>query len=125
MSQENLDTVRRGYEAFTQGDMDAILEIVHPEVEVHALIDAFQGREGFVTYAQTPNFDDFQVDPEEFTDAGDKVLVAVRVAGRGKSSGVDVAMRNFHVCTLRDGKLVRLDVYASKDEALEAVGLQE
>ena len=48
---------------------------------------------------------------------------AVRVGGRAHHSGLDVAFEVVQVLTARDGKWTRIDIYASKSEALEAVGL--
>jgi ketosteroid isomerase-like protein len=55
----------------------------------------------------------------------DEVVFAAHHYGRGKASGVEVEMRNWQVCTVRDGKVVRYRVFPTRQEALEAVGLEE
>jgi ketosteroid isomerase-like protein len=54
---------------------------------------------------------------------GDLVVVLARYTGRGKGSGVEVDTEGAHVWTLRDGKAVRLEIFADRIRALEAVGL--
>jgi ketosteroid isomerase-like protein len=65
------------------------------------------------------------IDPEEFIDAGDQVVLISRQLGRGKMSGIDVEQQLAQVWTLRDKKIVRMTAYPSKADALEAVGLSE
>ena len=70
-------------------------------------------------------WDEYRVIPEEFLDAGDQVVVIYRAVGRGKGSGVAVERRNAHLWTFRDGRAVRLEIFATPEEALEAAGLSE
>ncbi len=63
--------------------------------------------------------------PEEFTEAGDSVLVSVLYDGRGKGSGVRVEGRFWYLITLRNGKTVRWELYPERAQALEAAGLSE
>jgi len=68
---------------------------------------------------------DYRLRPEEFVDLGDRVVVTVRLRGRGRGSGVDVDARFYDVYTLRDGKIVRMDQFTERSEALEAVARGE
>jgi ketosteroid isomerase-like protein len=70
-------------------------------------------------------FEDYEVAPEKFTAVGDAVLVHVRVTGRGRASGVPLEARVVQAWVLRDGQVVRAEVYPDEKEALEAVGLSE
>jgi ketosteroid isomerase-like protein len=63
--------------------------------------------------------------PNEFIEAGDTVVVDVLYDGRGKGSGVRVEGRFWYVFKLRDGKLLRWELYPEKTQALEAAGLRE
>jgi ketosteroid isomerase-like protein len=65
------------------------------------------------------------VEVEEYISAGEFVVVLCRYTGRGKASGVDVDVRGAHVWKMRDGKAVRLEVFSSREKALEAAGLRE
>ena len=62
---------------------------------------------------------------EEVIGHGDRVFVKVRFQGRGRASGVEVDTRLYEVYTLRDGKVLRIDEYEHRAEALEAAGLRE
>jgi ketosteroid isomerase-like protein len=63
--------------------------------------------------------------PEEFIDAGDRMVVPLQLGGKARHTGIEVEFSVVHVVTLRDEKAVRIDVYAEMSEALEAVGLRE
>jgi ketosteroid isomerase-like protein len=65
------------------------------------------------------------MEPQEFIDAGDKVVVSVRLVGVGKQSGVATMANAAHMWTFREGKIVRLTVFQTLQEALEAVGLRD
>jgi ketosteroid isomerase-like protein len=70
-------------------------------------------------------FEDVYTEPEELIDAGARVVVPVRVSGRGRQSGAAVDLRLTMVVALRDGLIVHIRNYPEKDEALEAAGLSE
>jgi ketosteroid isomerase-like protein len=129
VSQANVEAVRRAWEAWTRRDNEAVFRLYDPEVEIH---DVFYGRiyrglDGVRDYFRewVSVFDVVGSEVEEWIDAGDDVIAVLRQHGRGKRSGVPVEQRYSHVWTLRNGKLWRLRIYASKDEALKAVGLSE
>ncbi len=66
--------------------------------------------------------EELQADFQEFFDAGDKVVTVGRFHGRGRTSNAPVELRFAIVVTFREGRIVRLDNYAEKAEALEAAG---
>jgi len=68
-------------------------------------------------------WEEWEFVPEEFIDAGDKVVVAMHMRGRGKGSGVWVEQRHGQVWAFRDGKVVRHDLYPDLDQALRAAGV--
>lgn len=70
------------------------------------------------------SFDDLGFEAEEIYDAGDDVVVFVRMHGHGKASGVEVEVPVAHLWTMRDGKGVRIRVL-DRDPAMEAAGLRE
>ena len=63
--------------------------------------------------------------PEEFIDAGERVLATVRFNGRGSASGVDVEARSYTVYTMRDGKIIAMEEFIERTDALVAAGLRE
>ena len=67
----------------------------------------------------------FTIEAEEISDAGDSVLVAVLQRGVGDGSGVATEFRYFQVWSFRGRKVIRLENFRERAEALEAVGLRE
>jgi ketosteroid isomerase-like protein len=67
-------------------------------------------------------WEEIRFEPQEYIAAGDRVVVVARLAGRGKKSGVEVAREWAYVWTLRRGKALRMEGYATRAEALEAAG---
>jgi uncharacterized protein len=124
----NAELVRRGYEAFNRGDLDAVLELMDPEVELRVLDDspmaeAFHGHEGFRALVAENNdmFETYRNTPEEIVEpADDAIVVVVRSAARGRLSGAEVSGQIAHLWTIRDQKVTRLQVFATRDAALRA-----
>ena len=126
-----MEIVRRGYDLFAAGDLEGLAALISADAETP---DAgglgLTGRatgirhdpEGFLRAIEevTEAFDDYRVEAEEFTDAGDAVVVSVRISGRGKASGMEQEARLAHLWILRDGKAIRGEVYRTIEEALEA-----
>jgi uncharacterized protein len=134
MSQENVEIVRGGYEAFARGDLDYVLERLDTEVDWHPAIapilgvETVRGREAvgrFLRQDLFEGFDQFRADPLSFEDLGDFVLVMVRYTGRGESSGIEMDQKFATLYELRDGKTVTMRDYSTREEALEAAGLRE
>ena len=129
MSQENVEVIRAGYEHFAvTGRVQAVPELVWdvsklgwPEQQIYS---GPEGADQFMAdWADT--WDGWELEVEEYVDAGERVVVIVNQRGRSKGSGVPVDMRFAQVWTLRDGAGIKMEMYASVDEALEAVGLSE
>jgi hypothetical protein len=66
-----------------------------------------------------------QAHVEGFIEAGDAVIASTRISGAGQSSGVEVQMHVQLVVTFREGKVARRQVFQTRQQALEAVGLRE
>ena len=132
MSEENVEIVRRVYEADARGDTAAALELIDPEIEIEyrgQLIDkdaTYHGHAGIRQLMESirENFDEFHVEIEEHFTHDEHVVVALHQRAVGKASGVPVDIHIGQVWTLRDGKAVRWRIYRSKEEALKAVGLE-
>ena len=138
MSQENVERARQAYEALglavRSGDFDAFFrEYVHPEVE---WVPLGRGPDAGLSSGEGPVkarliemlqvVDEPQIEAEEIIDAGEKVVVAIRISGRGVASGIDIEEASwFHVLTPRGDKVVRIEWHGSRKEALEAAGLSE
>jgi ketosteroid isomerase-like protein len=68
---------------------------------------------------------DYRMEVEEARDWGDRVLVVTHHRATGRASGAPISQRTAQVMTLRGGKIVQQDFFASRKEALEAAGLRE
>jgi ketosteroid isomerase-like protein len=138
MSQENVEVVRRLFAAFQSVDVDnferrfdEVRELFDPKVEwvaaPHSLLasEEYRGYDGvrrFWIQFLSP-WDDYGVEVDELIDAGDQVVAVMRLSGRTNELEVDGARSS--LLTLRDGSIVRIEPFASKDAALEAAGLRE
>ena len=133
MSQENVEIVRRALSAVANDGLEAMAEFLHPEINWRAQegapddVGEMHGLEAARRYVEDwfETFDDFTTVPEELLDAGgDHVVGVLHVTGRAKLSGLPTELRYASVSTIRDGKIVRVREYATKAEALKAVGLE-
>jgi ketosteroid isomerase-like protein len=70
-------------------------------------------------------FENWSLDVEEVFDAEDQVVTIVRQHATPRHGGPEVEMRFAQVWTFRDGLVARMEMYADRDEALQAAGLQE
>jgi uncharacterized protein len=133
MSRENVEVLRRSYEAFNTGDISRWLEGWHPDAEMHdlpTLPDAkvYRGHTELRTWIESilEGAEYFRVVPERFTEADDFVLVPVQASAGGEGtwlSGMKVEMRFVHVFEMRDGKIQCLRTYATEDEARKAAAV--
>ena len=72
------------------------------------------------------DFADLRLEVEELIDAGECVFGVIRPMGRGRRSGIEVTgQMTFPVFTMRDGLVVRYQLFADRQKALEAAGLSE
>ena len=133
MSKENVDIVRRGFEAYSRRDVDGFLSHLDSEFELHSAIvggaegKVYRGHDGVRKWLadSDESFDDLTIEPTEFRDLGERVLVFGRIRTRGRESGVELDSPTGWVSTVRGGKLVKAEGFLSRDAALEAAGLRE
>ena len=132
MSQENVENVRRGIDAWNRGDLDQWLAGFGPEAELHTTgrfpdQAVYRGRAGLERYWAEIHeaAEEMSLSISELRPIGDKVFQAVTASGRGKRSKVPVEQPIWLVTTVRDGLAVRVETYVDRAEALEAAGLSE
>ena len=133
MSQENVEVVQRVVRSWAEQDIEAALE----DVDRDATLDwsnsdapdrgVYTGHAAWRAFLQERDaalgerrFVDSEVIP-----AADTVVLCARIREQGRVSGATVESRGAAVWTLRGGKVTRLTLYQSRDEALKAVGLEE
>jgi ketosteroid isomerase-like protein len=132
MSQENVEVVKRLYEAWRREGFDVVPALMDPDIEYvnppYAVEPGTrQGYEGFAIAAQNIRnvYPTRRFEPLEFWDAQNRVAVRARVVASGVGSSVEVDVERGYVFEVRDGKVVRYAWFNEPREALEAVGLEE
>jgi ketosteroid isomerase-like protein len=129
----NLELVRSLYPAWERGDYSSV-DWAHPEIDFEIADGPTPGRwsgvagmaEGFRDLLSA--WEDWRAEPQEFRELdGERVLVLIRLSGRGKASGVEVGQVRAHGANLfhlRNGRVTRLAIYWDRERALAALGLR-
>jgi ketosteroid isomerase-like protein len=134
MSQENVETVRQLLEALNSEDIERIVPLfahIDVEIEIPPEVstepDTYRGHDGMRRYFESfrDAMDEIRFEAEQLWDAGSSVVVALRLTARGRQTAILVEQRSAGVWTVSNGKVIRIRSYASRKEALEAVGLAE
>jgi ketosteroid isomerase-like protein len=122
-----VDRLRRAYDRFNEtGEFD--WELLDPDVEWNAFrfapVVSFHGHAGVRQWLLEVGemFDGLRIDPEEFVDCGDKVVVVSTMRGRGRESGAGAEQTLVSVWTFRHERIVRHDSFSDRDEALREAG---
>ena len=131
MSQENVEIVRRVYDALNEGDWDAVFRDVHKDFEITTQRGPGAGthlrRRAVQEYGEDylATFDRMTFEPEEFRETDDQVVVLVTRRARARRSGSEMVVRNGHLWTVRDGSILSMRSFPDPGRALEALGLRE
>ena len=131
MSQENVEQIRAVYDCWARGDFRAPAERLGADFEwrqVHGVVEpgSHAGQKANRALRSVFDvYDDVRVEPEDYVDAGDSVVVVARFQGTARGSGLHVDQRFAFVWTVRDGNPIRMEQYGSREAALKAVGLEE
>jgi ketosteroid isomerase-like protein len=129
MSQENVEVVRRFYEALLRRDHAAALACLAPDVEYSVAQEggAAHGPEEVQAMWQRwlDDWDVSETVAEEFIDAGDHVVVTVHELARGRGSGIEIDGHYSNVLTVSSGKIVRKLEFTDRSDALEAAGMSQ
>jgi ketosteroid isomerase-like protein len=127
---ENVEIVKRGFEAFDQGGVEALLEFVHEDFEAStppglaSEPDTYVGHEGVRRYFDSfyEVMDEVRWESHAFHEVGGKVVVEFTLYARGKSTGLEFGQPAVQAWTLRDGKGIGLELYPTLEDALAALG---
>ena len=128
MSQENVQILQRAFADYAREGVQPGRGYLAPDVVWNPYDEEPQyGEEAVLAYMQRweHEWEDLRTIPEDFVDAGERVLVTVHFSGRGRSSGIQVDARLYEVYTFSGGKVVRMDEFNDRSAALEAAGLAE
>ena len=129
MAQSGVELLRAMYPAFAslaQGaDVVAYVRAFYdPEVEYHPVDEAgfVRGHDELISWNSRwfEAWTRFDVHIDEIVETDGKFVTGITVLGRGRESDVDISQRIFHVCELRDGKILRMHEYVDRDEALSS-----
>jgi ketosteroid isomerase-like protein len=131
MSAQNVEIVRRAYEAFNGNDPEAAIALLDPEVEwtlpAHFPdAETWRGRDRVVEglRSMATSFDSLNLEVHELIDAGDRVVALVHIQGRAAVTGLDLSGMGVdgHIWTLRDGRVVAVRMYGGTGDALAEIG---
>ena len=133
MSQENVDVVRRSFEAINRWDIDGLLELYDPDIQFLPLTGTRVESGGYVGHSGVRNYFEEVADiweelhpyADDFRTVGSDVVVLGGCAVRGRGSGAETDTPMAWVVTVRNGKVTSHRGYRTRAEALEAVGLRE
>jgi uncharacterized protein len=125
-----IEMLIQSYRAWNDRDVEAMLRNAHPDAELVPIpqspdLTVAQGGEGLAQFLSSV-FDiwqELEIEPLLFTPAGDRVLVDVAVKARARDSGIELEEEWAHVWTLREGKVDRIQGFAARGEALQALAL--
>jgi uncharacterized protein len=125
----NVDLIRPIYEDWGRGNWRPRFDVYHQNME-WGWSDEFPGLAGVFEDHDDPNprlvawlsgWEHWRAEADEFLEFGDHVVVLATYHGRGRGSGVEISQEGAHVWELRDGKVVRLEIFASRAKALQSV----
>ena len=131
MGEENIELVRRVFEAFADRDLEAVLELVSPDAEffpptasIAGHETPYRGHDGLRQYFEDVAriWEVLEVVPHEYREVGDQVIALGRVYGRGLE-GLLVDSPTGWIWKVEGGKIVAGRVYTNRQEALDAAGL--
>jgi ketosteroid isomerase-like protein len=128
MNETNADLVRERFAPMREGDVEALLTLIHPDFEVTtppglaAEPDTYHGPEGIRRYFDSfyEIMDRVSFEPHDFIGVGERVVVPVTLRARGRTTGIETTQKLVQVWELRDEKAYRIEVYATLEEAMEA-----
>src|SRR5687768_4877674 len=131
MSQQNVEMVKNAISAANAGDWDAFFAGMAPDFEFDMSRANGPGRGIYGPDQARPQLEDFagywesvRIEPHEFIEAGNHVIVPMSVHVRGRD-GIDVVSRPTFVWGIRNGAVERVSMYQERQEALEALAVSE
>jgi ketosteroid isomerase-like protein len=125
---DNAELVRAGLEAFSEGGVEALLAFIHPEFEVTtpaslaAEPDTYRGHDGIRRYFDSfyDAMDEIAFEPRELIPVGECVIVPTILRARGRTTGIVTEQEFVAAWWMRDGKAIRMEVYSTLEEAMDA-----
>jgi ketosteroid isomerase-like protein len=124
MASADVEVVRRLFTAVDDQEWDVALGLFDADVEWSPTEGTFRGPEGVVTAMAEwiEPWEEHTVEAEEIVEASDLVLAVVHLTGRGAGSGVEIDQRFFQLYDVREGRIVSMVEFVTRDQALAAAG---
>jgi ketosteroid isomerase-like protein len=126
---ELLALIRRGYELWNQGDVNAVSRMWSDDFEWHNDPSwpgqrVYYGREAVVRFLEEEVADVIhlgEIDVERIERVGDELVICMWAHTRGHDSNVDIGkVPIFHVARVRDGQVVRVRAFLDEAQAMAA-----
>jgi uncharacterized protein len=129
---QNIELVKRSFEAISAWDIDTLLELYDPDVALLPLTGTrvetggYRGHDGVRAYLAEAQdlWDVLEPEGHEYADLGDRVVVSGHCRVRGRSSGAESDPACAWVIGIRDGRIVSHTACATYDEAVRVSGEQ-
>jgi ketosteroid isomerase-like protein len=124
----NVELVRRLYDAMAARDLETILEIFDPEVEIRQSDQLpwggeFHGYDGLGEFfRRLSEHIDSKVSHDIVFAAGDRVVQVGRTAGHVKATGTTFDIHEMHLLTIRARKVIRFEAHIDTPAMLAALG---
>jgi len=129
MSQEDRETLRLVYEAYNRGDWTCDRSRKDRDIEWETVRTGgpYRGHDEVRRLLEDMRepFEEVIVEPDEWFDYGDRIVVFLRISARPRGSEAVAENRVGHLWTMRDGKAIRCETFPRREQALEAAGLRE
>jgi ketosteroid isomerase-like protein len=133
ISDEGIELLHQGVDAFNRRDLDGCLALCDPDVEFISYLAQVEGGEPYRGHDGVRDwwerllavFPDFKVEVEQARDLGGRMFARWRTHGRGVQSDAPMEQTVWQVGEYRHGKAIEWRFFASEEEALEAAGLAE
>lgn len=129
IAQSHVDLIQNGFEAIAESDVEALLAVMHPEIEWRpptqgTLAEVFEGREGvrqlfdqlFEAWERIGN------EPVKLVEGDDQAVIVTNIQLRARLSGLEINEQWAYAVEFRDGLFWRVQMYTDPEQALRENG---
>ena len=133
MSQQDLELVRSMLETLNESGVEAAMDQIHPDFEgvtppeLSPEPDTYRGHEGIRRYFAGFEgvMDEVRWEADELMEApDDRVVAGIRLVTRSVATELELELPVWQLCTVRDGKVLRIEGFAKREDALRAAGIE-
>jgi ketosteroid isomerase-like protein len=133
VSRQDLEVVRSTLATLNESGVEAALDQIHPDFEgvtppeLSPEPDTYRGHEGIRRYFAGFEgvMDEVRWEADDLMEApNDRVVAGIRLLTRSVATGLELELPVWQVCTVRDGKVLRIEGFAEREDALRAAGLE-